>query len=393
MPPTPLHDETGNSPPRRPWIRFDRHELSGAFGDVGTDLPLLLAMIPAAGLEAAGVFLLFGVAQIAAGLAYGLPMPMQPLKAMAVIVIAEKITGGVLFGGGLAVGAVMLALTATGLLDWLVRVIPRCAVRGIQLGLALKLGQLALRDHVPAMGAFGYALAAGCFALLVLLRNDRRIPPALPVIGVGLLVAAWTGLDGAAPVAAGLGWSLPSLAVPSWADVATGFVVLALPQLPLSISNSVIATHRTLGDLFPERRVGVGKIGLTYSLANLTLPLFGGVPVCHGCGGLAGHYALGGRTGGSALIIGGLFVVIGLLGGGAAATIVQLFPLPVLGVILLFEAIALGALTRDVAGSKRDLSIALLVALCALALPQGFLVGMLLGCALYYTPAAFRGGR
>jgi hypothetical protein len=369
------------SPPR---VRFDRNELGGAFGDIGTDLPLLLAMIPAAGLDPAGVFVLFGLAQIASGLGYGLPMPMQPLKAMAVIVIAAGLPGNVLFGGGLAIGAIMLLLSVSGLLHWLVRVIPTSVVRGVQLGLALSLGQLALAQYVPAMGLPGYVLAAICFAVIALLLGNRRLPAALPVIALGLVVALASGIDTGA-ITAGLGIHLPSPRVPAWSDVATGFFLLALPQLPLSISNSVIATHRALHDLFPERAVGIRKIGISYALANLVLPFFGGIPLCHGCGGLAGHHAFGARTGGSVVIYGSLFLAVGLLFGGAASELVRLFPLPVLGVVLLFEAVALGSLVRDVAGSHRELSIAIIVALCALALPQGYLVGVLVGSALYYA--------
>ncbi|MBZ0270564.1 putative sulfate/molybdate transporter [bacterium] len=365
-------------------IRFDRNEFSGAFGDIGTDLPLLLAMIPAAGLDPASVFVLFGLAQVLTGIVYGLPMPMQPLKAMAVIVISERLTGGVLFGGGLAIGVIMLVLAATGLLRRLVEVIPHCVVRGVQLGLALSLGQLALRQYVPSSGATGYVLAGVSFVVLALFLGNRRFPAALPVIGLGVAVALVSGIDTDA-IVAGLGIHLPSPRVPAWTDVMTGLLVLALPQLPLSLSNSVIATHRTIHDLFPGRAVSVRKIGLTYGLVNVVLPFLGGVPVCHGCGGLAGHHAFGARTGGSVVIYGGLFLFIGLLFGGAASEVVRLFPLPVLGVVLLFEAVALGSLVRDIAGSRREITIALLVALSALSLPQGYVVGLVVGAALYYA--------
>jgi len=368
-----------------PRLRFDRNEFGGAFGDIGTDLPLLLAMIPAAGLDAASVFTLFGLAQALTGIVYGLPMPMQPLKAMALIVITEKVTGGVLFGGGLAVGVLMLVLTATGLLGWLVRVIPRCVVRGIQLGLAMSLGQLALKQYVPAMGTPGYLLAGVCLVILAGLYGNRRLPAALPVIGLGIVVALISGID-TGVISAGLGLHLPAPRMPMWDDVVTGLFLLALPQIPLSLSNSVIATHRTLLDLFPERAVSVRKIGLTYGVVNVVLPFLGGVPVCHGCGGLAGHHALGGRTGGSVVIYGGLFLVLGLFFGGAAGEVVRLFPMPVLGMVLLFESVALASLVRDIAGQKRELMIAVLVALAALALPQGYIVGSILGSFLFYAP-------
>lgn len=68
-------------------IRFDRNELSGAFGDIGTDLPLIIGMIIAAGLDSASVLIMFGVMQLLTGFVYRIPMPVQPLKAMAAIVI------------------------------------------------------------------------------------------------------------------------------------------------------------------------------------------------------------------------------------------------------------------------------------------------------------------
>ncbi|HEX9842590.1 MAG TPA: putative sulfate/molybdate transporter [bacterium] len=364
-----------------PRIALNRHELSGAFGDIGTDLPLLIALVAAADLDAGAVFLMFGLAQIATGLVYGLPMPMQPLKAMAVIVITERLAGPTLFGGGLAIGATMLVLAGTGLLDWLARVIPAHVVRGVQLGLALSLANLALKSYVPAMGWPGFGLAAASFALIVALKGNRHLPPALPVIVLGIAFALWWPVDGAA-LRFGISLHLPTLQVPQLADIATGFVVLALPQIPLSLSNSVIATEKTVRDLFPDKPVSVRRIGLTYGLANLVLPFFGAVPLCHGCGGLAGHHAFGGRTGGSVLIYGALYVAIGLFFSGGAGEVVRLFPYPMLGVILLFEALALATLLRDVMGSRRDLTLALLVALLAAGLPQGYVVGLLVGTAL-----------
>jgi MFS superfamily sulfate permease-like transporter len=369
-------------------VRFDRNELAGSFGDIGTDLPLIVAMIPAAGLDAASVFILFGSAQIATGLLYGLPMPMQPLKAMAVIVITQGLPGEVLRGAGLAIGAIMLVLSASGALNWLARLIPPAVVRGIQLGLGLNLAALALQRYVPADGAAGFWLAGGAFALTVALLGNRRLPPALPVIALGIVYAMATRVD-LGQVVAGVGLSLPVFSVPSWDSILTGFLILAIPQLPLSLSNSVIATDRALRDLFPERPVGIRRIGLTYAAANLIVPFFGGLPVCHGCGGLAGHHAFGARTGGSVVIYGSMLLAIGLFFAGAAAVVVQIFPQPILGVILLFEALALMVFVRDVAGSGADTMVAFLVAVLALGLPHGFVIGAVVGTLLHYLARRF----
>jgi MFS superfamily sulfate permease-like transporter len=126
-------------------------------------------------------------------------------------------------------------------------------------------------------------------------------------------------------------------------------------------------------------------IGLSYSAANFIAPLFGGVPVCHGCGGLAGHYAFGARTGGSVVIYGGMYVALGLLFGQAADQVIKLFPQPVLGVVLLFEAVLLMRLARDTASDRRSFLIALLVGALAFGLPHGFAVAMIVGTAVYHA--------
>src|SRR5437763_1504603 len=185
---------TVDSPPagRAGEIRLDRNELAGAFGDIGTDLPLIVGMILAAKLDSASVLVLFGAMQVLTALRYRMPMPVQPLKAVAALVITQKLSGSLLYGGGLAIGLLMLAL----------------------------------------------------------------------------------------------------------------------PQISLSLGNSVLATQQIARDLFPERRIGVRSIGFTYSLMNLINPFFGGIPTCHGSGGMMGHYAFGARTGGSVILYGLLYLIL-----------------------------------------------------------------------------------
>jgi len=365
-------------------IRFDRNELSGAFGDIGTDFPLLVGMILAAGLDAPSVLIVFGSMQVITGLTYGMPMPVQPLKAMAVIVITQKLAPNVLYGGGLAIGAVMLLLTLTGLIGWVARIVPKSVVRGVQFGLGMQLASLALRDYVTSDGWPGYALAFVAFALTLALLGNRRFPPAPFIILLGIAYALLFKLDGGAFEHA-VGISLPKLHTPQWADVLTGFLVLALPQLPLSLGNSILASQRVADDLFPEKKVTVRKISLTYSLMNLVSPFFSGVPTCHGSGGIAGHHAFGGRTGGSVAIYGALYLSLGLFFGGGFQSAVKLFPLPVLGVILLFEALALMKLVRDMLASAGDFFIVLLVGLIAFGLPYGYVIGVVIGTLIAYV--------
>ena len=147
----------------------------------------------------------------------------------------------------------------------------------------------------------------------------------------------------------------------------------------------MLATRHVVHDHFPERQLSVRQISFTYALMNLVNPFLGGFPVCHGSGGLVGHYAFGARTGGSAVIYGGIFLVMGLFFSQGFAEVVQIFPLPVLGVLLLFEALSLATLLRDISGERRDLLVSLLVGLLCAGLPYGYLVGLLVGTAVYYA--------
>ncbi|RTQ46739.1 transporter [Hymenobacter gummosus] len=372
------------TPPASPRIRFDRNELAGAFGDLGTDLPLLIGIIAASGADSASILVMFGLMQVFSGLYYGLPMPVQPLKAFAALVIAQKLPGRLIFGGGLAIGLSMLVLTATGLIDALARLVPKPVVRGIQFGLALQLATLALKDYVPADGLGGYVLAAAGFLITVVLLGNRRLPAALLVIGLGVVYALIFKLDLATAQRA-IGLHLPQWHVPAGPDILAGAVLLALPQIPLSLGNSILATRQVLDDHFPERGITVRRISFTYALMNLVNPFLGGFPVCHGSGGLVGHYAFGARTGGSVVLYGLLFLVLGLLFSQGFQQVVQIFPLPILGVLLLFEALTLASLLRDITGHRADLLVALLVGLLCAGLPYGYLIGLSAGTAVYYA--------
>jgi len=364
-------------------IRFDRNEFSGAFGDLGTEFPLVAGMILVAGLDAASVLTIYGLMQIATGVVYGMPMPVQPLKAMAVIVITQELSGSVLYGGGLAIGVVMLLLSVTGLIDVLARAVPKTVVRGIQFGLGLQLATLALKDYVPAEGIPGFALAGVAFVVTIALLGNRRVPPAPIVIALGIVYAFAFKLDGG-QLAGAFGFTPPKLQAVTWDAVLTGAVLLALPQIPLSLGNSILATRQVAEDLFPEKHLTVRRISFTYALMNLVSPWFGGIPTCHGSGGIAGHYAFGGRTGGSVAIEGMLYLVLGLFFSAGFSTAITLFPQPVLGIILLFEAVALMRLIRDTLGETRDFTIVLLTGLAAFGLPYGYVVALLFGTALAY---------
>lgn len=364
-------------------LQFDGREWAGALGDIGTSLPLIVGMLLATQLPASGVLIAFGLAQIATGLIYGIPMPVQPLKAMAAVAIAGQVSGGLLQMAGLMIGVLMLVLACTGALGWLGRIVPRGVVRGLQAGLGLVLARAAglLVSREP--GPWSWVAAAVAVLGLVAMRRSGRWPAAWLVIGAGAAWAAWFRVDWV-QVAAQFGYSPP--ASPEWPldQWPAALTLLVVPQLPLSLGNSLLATRQTARDLFPQRAFSLRRLGLTYGVMNLIVPWLGGVPVCHGCGGLAGNHALGARTGGAVIIYGSLFVAAGLWGSAAFAPLVQAFPAALLGAVLFVEAGALVLLMRDLRQSAFDLSVATAVALLCLLAPQGFLLGLLAGLAAHF---------
>jgi hypothetical protein len=268
-------------------IRFDRNEWAGSFGDIGTDLPLVFGMVLAAGLDAASVFVVFGLLQIATGLVYRLPMPMQPLKAMAVLVITGGVAAEVLYGAGIAIGAVMLVLTATGALGWLAR--------------------HGSRSRSCAASSSGSASRSLRWRSAVRRRRRERAATCSPP-SPSSPSSCCGATGGSRP-----GWSSSASASPTrWPSSSTrrarrrrrpGAAAGApaepgrdrhrlrrpRPAAAAAVAVELGDRHRAhVADLFPERRVSVRKIGLTYAAVNLTAPLAGGIPACHGCGGLAG---------------------------------------------------------------------------------------------------------
>ncbi len=316
--------------------------------------------------------------QVMPGIISRRPMPVQPLKAVALLVITQKIPADTIYGAGLAIALIMLALTVSGSLSWLARHIPKSVVRGVQLGLGINLALLALKDYLPRDGIVGYVWGGCIFVLILVLLKNRRFPAALAAILLGLVYAFVFKIN-AAGLTNTFGFHWPAARLPGWGAVWTGFVLLALPQIPLSLGNSILATRQLNEDLFPERPLTINKIGWTYTLMNIVSPLFGGVPVCHGSGGMMGHYTFGARTGGSLLIYGGMYLLLGLFFSRGFAQVAQIFPMPVLAAILFVEALSLMALVRDLSSDRASLWVACMVGLMACALPYGFIVGMAAG--------------
>jgi len=363
-------------------IKLNRNEFSGAFGDIGTDLPLIIGMLLVTNLQMSNVLIVYGFLQILTSIVYGIPMPVQPLKAVALLVISQKISSDVIFGGGFAIGIIMLFLTITGLINWLNKIIPKTVIRGIQFGLGLQLSLLAIKEYITSDSYIGYIFASIGFVIGLILIGNKKYPPAIFILLLGFIYIIAFKFN----IIATINISLPHITIPElkYDSIVSGLIILALPQIPLSLGNSIFATKQLAQDYFPEKKITAKGIGFTYSAMNIISSFFGGLPVCHGSGGIAGHYTFGGRTGGSTFIYGLFYLLLGLFFSGNAVETLQIFPKPILGVILLFEGIALILLIKDIITDKKMFFIAVIVGICANGLPNGYLIGMVIGTILYY---------
>ncbi len=325
-------------------FRFTLGELSGALADLGVLLPLILAMVTLNGMSASSALLVIGFAYLLNALSYRLPIPVQPLKSLAATALALGLSAQVVNAGAWWMAVIFLGLALTNSTQWIQPLFPPPVVRGIQLGLGLLLLQSAWTLIKPGSAWF----ILGAVLILVFFLLVRTEWAALGVIVFGL--AAGVLKSGLPEIS--VTPQLPALQFPHPADMLPAFWLLVLPQIPLSLANSVYATADAAKQYFREQAAPVTPRRLlsTMGISNLAAALFGGVPVCHGCGGLTAHYRLGARTGGAPLMLGGFFLLFGFLGGAGLLPLLKVVPYPALGVLLAYVGVQHGLLAKDLHG-------------------------------------------
>lgn len=364
-------------------FEFSRRELAGSMGDFGTLLPLAIGYIAICGLNPAGLLVMMGVTNIALGLIYRLPMPLQPKKVIAAVAIAQGWAPPMIYSSGVALGAIWILLACSGLIERLVSWTPKGVVRGIQLGLGILLGWVGLR----MMGSW-WLLGLVSLAIALLLRENRHLPAALALMLLGLGIMTYRGqLNGAFRFAL----SLPPLTLPHWGFVWPAMVAAGFAQIPLTLTNAAIATTSLIRDYFPQRAVGERKLLLNMGIMNLVAPLFGGMPMCHGAGGLAGQYAFGARTGGASIMEGMIEIGLGLFLSNSIVALFRAFPQAIIGAMMVVAAVELARLGLRVRG--RDLAFMLLTA--ALSVITNMALGFAVGLAVHHLWCQFvrKGGR
>ena len=373
----PGGDDVAPSLPRFAW---NRREVAGAVGDLGTFLPHIIGAITVAGMAPTGVLSSFGLFYLVAGLFYGVPMGVQPMKAASAVLLIVPMTPTQVAGAGIVIGAVFFVIGVTGLVSRMAAAIPATVAAGIQLGLGLSLAGLGVRLLQEQLW-LGLLISV----VTVLLLGNQRLPAALVAVGLGIVLAQITGTGAPLPHLT-LGIHVPSLVQPTWEDVLRGTELAVLPQIPLTLTNAVVATAAVTRQLLPQRsgRVTERNLAITTGLGNLIAAPFGGYPMCHGAGGIAGHYRFGARTGAAPVLIGIAFLAMGILLGDSAFALLALVPPAVLGSLLFFSGIELAVSSAPQRFAGHDLFPLLVVAaLCVTANPAiGFVVGMLWAVAV-----------
>ncbi|HKY58891.1 MAG TPA: putative sulfate/molybdate transporter [Aeromicrobium sp.] len=330
---------------------IDRHEVAGAFADVGVLVPIAVALIVTNGLSPTAVLLPAGLLYVAAAWVYRLPVPVQPLKAFGAIAIASGLGVDAIAAGALLMGAIFLILGVTGLIDWAARAFPRPLIRGVQLTVGLLFLKIAYTMVMEPPAAFvdhtvdrGWlvGLSVGCAVLALALRRQPIALVLIVVAVVAIAVRAQGFAWGPAPI------SRPQLDL---ATFAAAFVALVIPQLPLTFANSCLATADAARTYFGEaaQRVRPGRLATSLGAANLFAGAIGGMPVCHGAGGMTAHRAFGARTGAAPAIIGATLVVLAIVFGAGLAALLTVFPLPILAGLLAVSGLLHIALLRDLA--------------------------------------------
>ncbi|KAJ2750957.1 hypothetical protein GGI19_004794 [Coemansia pectinata] len=376
-------------------------EFSGALGDIGTLVPILISLTIQGSASLTSSLFFGGLWNILTGFFYGIPMCVQPMKSIAAIALTNKFTPGELAGAGLGVSAIVFFLGISRLLWLVTRFVPIPVVKGLQLGTCFQLCKKGIALIKTNASFWGDSViwsdnlwwACSSFLLVLFVYERRRVPVALLIFILGVVFAlAQTGshqqFDQVHP-----GAHFVHVVVPSSEEFRTGFLSAGLGQLPLTLLNSVVALAALSRDLFPGYDPSLTHITMSIGIMNLVGCFFGSMPFCHGSGGLAGQYFFGARTELSLYFLGAIKILIGIVFGESLLVVLKWFPSSFLGVMLFMASIELGLVARnftlhpqDEQRRRQDFVVLLCTAAALVGFSHdglGFLVGMAAGLVFW----------
>jgi sulfate permease, SulP family len=333
-------------------------DLSGAVADLGILVPLTAALVLVNGLHPGAVLLAAGVLVLGAGIGFGLPFPVQPLKALTALAVAQSMSPELIHAAGLQIGLILVLLALTGLADRLATVFTRPVIRSLQFAVGTLLvvsawtlvrEPPALFEHVPSQSVtLLLALATLTVVAVVALRRWYLLSAALVAAGIAVSWALTTPGLGTVALA------VPELALPPWSVFGSAFVLLVIPQIPLTYGNAVVGVSDLAHEHFGPRarRVTPGRVALSCGLGNVVAAVAGGMPMCHGSSGLSAHIRLGAQTRMMNVMLGSSFVVLGLVFSEQVLTFFGLLPVWALAGFLAYAGIRHAALVADLRGAR-----------------------------------------
>jgi sulfate permease, SulP family len=344
-------------------FRVGLGEVTGAVADLGVLVPLAAALILVNGLDPGAVLLGAGILVLAAGLLFRIPFPVQPLKALTAVAVAQRLSPEVIHAAGLEIGAFLLLLSVGRVADLVARLFTRPVVRALQFGVGVLLVLAAIRLVAEPPPIFGgttpspwpVVLAVASFVTVAWAARRGRYAVALVLLAAGLGVSVAI----ARPDLAGPALRWPDLSLPSGSAFLPALVLLVIPQLPLTFGNAVVAVsdlaHEYLGPA--ARRVLPWRVCLSCGLGNVGAAILGGMPMCHGAGGLTAHVRLGAGTAGMNLVLGSAFVLLGLFFAPDVPVILGLLPVWGLAAFLAYAGLRHALLVADLRGRSLLLAI------------------------------------
>lgn len=338
-------------------------EASGAVADLGVFVPLAAALVLVNGLDAGVVLLCGGLLVVGSGLFFRVPFPVQPLKALTAIAVAQRLSPTVIHAAGIELGALLLLLSIGGAADVVAKAFTKPVIRSLQLGVGLLLGVAAVRLVAEPPEVFAgvppspwpVLLAVGTFVAVWWSARQAHYWGALALLASGVAATAIV----AQPDLSTPAFALPSVGLPSGTAFATAFLLLVVPQFPLTFGNAVVAVNDLAHEYFgpAARRVSPPRICVSDGLGNLGAGLLGGMPMCHGAGGLTAHVRLGARTAGMNLLLGGSFLVLGLFFADQVPVILGLLPVWALAAFLAYAGLRHAWLIADLRGGALALAV------------------------------------